>query len=605
MNAPRLIPVLALVTSLLLPRCTGEEPLPPVCVPEARQCQGGKHVEICVSTGDAWEHYESCASYETCVDGACVGDCTPTCEGRECGDDDCEGSCGDCKDGFYCWEGECFAHCEPDCTGKACGDDGCGGECPPCQDGYTCEDHACVPECAPSCVGKECGGDGCGGSCGICEWPEICAGDAVCDCQGWCTGPAGELECGPDGCGGECGGGCDQGELCVNGACVATDACGDPDQYLCGQNCCGADESCSIVDGNGPYCCAEVENAACILRPDGAWEVAWLDSCGEPWHIEEICDADCAAGTCQACVPSCAGAECGGDGCGGSCGTCPAGSGCVDDLCKEGACECEDGPCCEDCAFQGKNVKCEEDAEEEEGCSSTACGGGVAHRNRDRFCSGHTSACDGDLGTWKTWVVDEACAGTEICDPDALTCTAAPTCDEPPLDCDDLVYEAEDNDDDKDANLLASGDLGVCNLHLCAAGEIKDAADADWYYFQTSAAAACPYNLDVSFTQGLEVQVVVRCWGATDKIYYTLPDGAGITCTKLFPGTGPMGPDLPNPGGEAVSCVFTQPGLLADLGCGNKDIGYTPGPSSKVVVGVTRTAQSSLGSYDLELHHSE
>jgi uncharacterized delta-60 repeat protein len=35
--------------------------------------------------------------------------------------------------------------CIPDCEGKECGDDGCGGSCGTCSSGYTCKNSVCVP----------------------------------------------------------------------------------------------------------------------------------------------------------------------------------------------------------------------------------------------------------------------------------------------------------------------------------------------------------------------------------------------------------------------------------------------------------------------------
>jgi hypothetical protein len=42
-----------------------------------------------------------------CEDGVCIIDCLPQCEGKECGDDSCDGSCGSCGDGLQCVAGSC------------------------------------------------------------------------------------------------------------------------------------------------------------------------------------------------------------------------------------------------------------------------------------------------------------------------------------------------------------------------------------------------------------------------------------------------------------------------------------------------------------------
>ena len=154
------------------------------------------------------------------ADTGCVP-CSPDCEGRECGDDGCGGSCGECDDSLFCeWPGMCVNGDPPQCFGKMCGPDSMGGSCGSCPTDWLCDmvghchppDGACegvaptggmchggwlghcddgemnwshckydgcvvqeagpaicqpVP-CLPDCFGRECGDDGCGGSCGVC-----------------------------------------------------------------------------------------------------------------------------------------------------------------------------------------------------------------------------------------------------------------------------------------------------------------------------------------------------------------------------------------------------------------------------------------------------
>jgi hypothetical protein len=60
-----------------------------------------------------------------------------------------------------------FAECTPSCEGKQCGTDGCGGFCATpdgqCLNGMQCLNYLCV--CQSNCEGKICGDDGCGGLC--------------------------------------------------------------------------------------------------------------------------------------------------------------------------------------------------------------------------------------------------------------------------------------------------------------------------------------------------------------------------------------------------------------------------------------------------------
>jgi hypothetical protein len=69
--------------------------------------------------------------------------CMPACDGKDCGDDGCSGSCGTCAAGT-CIDGKC---CLPDCTDKACGDDACGGTCGACPDKQECHKGLCRPPC--------------------------------------------------------------------------------------------------------------------------------------------------------------------------------------------------------------------------------------------------------------------------------------------------------------------------------------------------------------------------------------------------------------------------------------------------------------------------
>lgn len=65
--------------------------------------------------------------------------------------------------------------CTPSCEGKSCGPDGCNGSCSECASGQTCNSlGACVDACTPSCQGKVCGSDGCSGSCGACAAGQSC-----------------------------------------------------------------------------------------------------------------------------------------------------------------------------------------------------------------------------------------------------------------------------------------------------------------------------------------------------------------------------------------------------------------------------------------------
>jgi hypothetical protein len=157
--------------------------------------------------------------------------CKPQCEGMQCGDDGCGGSCGQCSGAQEsCLDKQCV--CKPSCTGKECGDDGCGNECGHCEPPYHCEGNKC--ECTPDCKGKECGYDGCLGECGSCESPYSCD-NGTCACAfGTCTpddnldevcsgeplGACGIWECSEADC-------CQKGKLPPADCCMSKEDCRD------------------------------------------------------------------------------------------------------------------------------------------------------------------------------------------------------------------------------------------------------------------------------------------------------------------------------------------------------------------------------------------
>jgi parallel beta-helix repeat protein len=123
-------------------------------------------------------------SFSSCSQGT-VNTCTPQCDGKQCGDDGCGGTCQPgCGNNETCdAAGQCIPSCTPDCDGKECGPDGCIGVCPPgCSDNETCNAAGqCVSSCIPDCNGKECGPDGCDGTCPPgCDDDELCTGAGQC-----------------------------------------------------------------------------------------------------------------------------------------------------------------------------------------------------------------------------------------------------------------------------------------------------------------------------------------------------------------------------------------------------------------------------------------
>jgi hypothetical protein len=254
-----------------------------ICVQECTDCGGcggggttpGGGIQPCGSCGNI--------SYEGC----CNGQVVQFCDGGQlmCLDCSANPSCGwSAQAGYY----DCGTPGSPDPSGANPMQCGGGGINPPA--GY-CGDGACgagenatnCPQdcgggpCTPSCAGKACGDNGCGGTCGACGFGYYCDISGQCideSCEPNCSGK----QCGEDGCGGMCG------------------SC--PIQFTCNNSQC-------VPAGVGP---------------------APGDS-----DVQSPAEGD------VECTPSCYGKLCGDDGCGGTCGACPAGYGCNEQyLCEEG-----------------------------------------------------------------------------------------------------------------------------------------------------------------------------------------------------------------------------------------------------------------------------
>ena len=321
--------------------------------------------------------------------------CQPSCDGKECGDDGCGGSCGTCwrcqsvefcpeepyEDPELCVDGKCEGACclTWDCCKKECGDDGCGGSCGECPEDTKCIDHSCVPDCVPQCDDwNVCGDDGCGGSCGECAEGDECISDLddhlICcaTCATACA-QAG-VECGDkpwDWCSPS-----DAGEIGCN--------CGD----------CASGEVCATasdweVDIHA-FCVPESEACA----PEG--KPGYYYVCAD--------DEACAEQGCIPCSNACAGKECGDDGCGRSCGECPG----PQDLCQEGKCVCK--PACDDwngCGDDGCGGECCDDGVD---CTQDLCiGGNCKHLKESPDCCVDDAECDDGIDCTLDSCLSEVC----------------------------------------------------------------------------------------------------------------------------------------------------------------------------------------------------
>ncbi len=310
--------------------------------------------------------------------------------------------------------------CVPYCVGRDCGDNGCGGSCGECKGDAApyCDKVAgkCSAMCVPDCIGRNCGPDGCGATCGECEGET--EGEAECEAFGRCVAKG--WTCAPETYG--------AGDACHCGCGVP-----DPDCAKVGAivNGCAAFETCG-ADGK---CVSKIPTTwNCPAAKYGAADACDC-GCGAP-------DPDCALtqlptygckgaakcdaqGNCEACAPACDGKSCGDDGCGGFCGTCK-------DPAKPA---CDEGKCVDPCS--PKPLLCKVNA-----CGDNGCGGlcGICAGNQTcqsgecvddapvedpTSCKGH---CSGIAPAGCSCTAKCTANGTCCKDYEAL-CTCTPDCE--------------------------------------------------------------------------------------------------------------------------------------------------------------------------------
>ena len=345
------------------------------CVPACAATCGGKQ---CGPDGCG----ASCGTCDPglqCFGGQCKAACTGACGEMACGDDGCGGSCGTCPAGSTCTAGACTAGCVPSCGGKECGDDGCGGACGSCPDGIECT------------VGGHCGS-----VCTTCDPAPGCsdlsfeAGNLV----GWSASGAQVVEkLGPSlptegaymvelptGAGPQTLNSSEASvQLCLSAGVHSIsfdwkflseefiEWCGSAYEDRFSVELTHATGAISLLDETITSLCPESSCLGCgggyvgltpsevTLDQGDVWETPWMtrsatfelkedqvvtlrfsasdagDSIYDSVALVDAIHVD-------ACIPSCSGMTCGGDGCGGSCGVCGVGMACVAGTCAPAGC---------------------------------------------------------------------------------------------------------------------------------------------------------------------------------------------------------------------------------------------------------------------------
>jgi hypothetical protein len=285
-----------------------------------------------------------CTSNDHCSAGVCVGGDDVQCiDDNPCTDDTCDPEVGcihslnaaPCDDGDPCTQtdvcqlGVCVPGETTNCDdSNPCTDDGClaDGQCShidntlPCPQGQ-CAAGICIPDCVPDCAGKVCGGDGCNGSCGACNDDLDCTADAC--SQGQCVYSPKSFFCLID-------------NVCVPSGTEAPGNSCRKCQPLDVQTGWTNQSDGSVCDVNHKCetgeCVCQTYTCNSLAKTCGTWD----NGCGGELFCGECKDfpnSFCDDGVCG-CTKDCEGKTCNADGCGGLCGTCPAGQSCIEDVCQ-------------------------------------------------------------------------------------------------------------------------------------------------------------------------------------------------------------------------------------------------------------------------------
>ena len=385
-----------------LPGDVSSDAPPGPCTTNA-DCPGGQVCDVAARACMPCRTNVQCGDGFRCAGGTCVaqqqcGLTTPCPAGLQC--DPAAGACVECVQD---------ADCPP---AKFCQDRICIDRPTACGLAFVCPDGKVCDKATNACV--ECLKDGdCAEGTWCDEAARLCLPDACVPGATDCLGNN-LTTCRVDGSGWDLGSACPDGTACTAGKCETAvgKTCAQTLQCMLSMNVPPAQAAASCgAQAIGGAAKAFADLLACAVSVCGPIAQWTGYACATQQAFQDKCQPRYKA--CVACAPSCAGKQCGDDGCGGSCGTCFGCEGQADaSACQSGICM---QPCCPNCGNRA--------------CGSDGCGGLCGVCADGQTCDPTTGACGGACQAQCTDDTGQqrAC-GSDGCGGLCGTCSADQTC---------------------------------------------------------------------------------------------------------------------------------------------------------------------------------